>query len=119
MIIDLAEMKQHLRVDGDDEDLTISAISEAAQTQVANWIGRPIYARPDDLPAEGDPAYDRYQIVADNAVRVAIKMLADRMYTHRGGEGGSAEDAVPPMTVRGVLSGYRVFCKVDEIDGNG
>lgn len=119
MIIDLAEMKQHLRVDGDDEDLTISAINEAAQSQVANWIGRPIYAGPDDMPAEGDPGYDRFQIVADSAVRVAIKMLANRMYTHRGGEGGSAEDAVPPMTVRGLLSGYRVFCKVDEANGNG
>ncbi|SEN90626.1 uncharacterized phage protein (possible DNA packaging) [Paracoccus alcaliphilus] len=118
MIIDLAEMKQHLRVDGDDEDPTISAINEAAQSQVANWIGRPIYGHPDDMPAEDDPGYDRFQIVADSAVRVAIKMLAERMYTNRGGEGGSAEDAVPPMTVRALLSGYRVFCNVDEAYGN-
>lgn len=118
MIIDLAEMKQHLRVDGDDEDLTISAISEAAQSQVANWIGRPIYARLEDLPAEGDPEYDRFQMVADSGIRVAIKMLADRIYLHRGGEGGAAEDAVPPMTIRALLSGYRVFCKVDEAYGN-
>lgn len=116
MIVALPDLKLHLRVDPADteEDSIIAAFGRAAELQVRNWIGRPIYASAVDLPAPGAPGYDRYQIVADEAITVAVKMLAERMYEDRGGEGGTSEDAVPPVTVRALLSGYRVFHPVPE-----
>lgn len=109
MIVALADLKLHLRVDHDAEDLLIANIGLAAELRVRNWIGRPIYASTEDLPPVTDPLYNRYQMVADAAIIVAIMQLADRMYEQRGGDGGSQDDAIPPWTVRDLLSGYRVF----------
>ncbi|QFQ87321.1 hypothetical protein F8A10_07720 [Paracoccus kondratievae] len=111
MIVSLADLKAHLRVDpsNTEEDAVIAAIGRAAELQVQAWIGRPIYASAGYLPAMGAAGYNPDQIVADEAIRVAIKMLAERMYQVRGGEDGTAEDAVPPLTVRALLSSYRLF----------
>ncbi|QFG35316.1 gp6-like head-tail connector protein [Paracoccus pantotrophus] len=109
MIVPLPDLKDYLRVRRDHEDETIAAIGESAELQVRNWIGRPIYASLADMPLPGAPGYSQYQMVADRAIMVAIMMLAERTYWQRGGEGGASEDAVPPATVRAILSGYRVF----------
>ncbi|MFC3568403.1 head-tail connector protein [Paracoccus simplex] len=114
MIVPLADLKAHLRVDHDAEDWLIANIGLAAELRVRNWIGRPIYAATEDLPPATDPRYSRYQMVADQAIIVAIMQMADRMYQQRSGEGDSSGDAVPPWTVRDLLSGYRVFFPVPD-----
>ncbi|AZV00396.1 head-tail connector [Paracoccus phage vB_PthS_Pthi1] len=114
MIVPLADLKVHLRVDHDAEDWLITNIGLAAELRVRNWIGRPIYAAAEDLPPATDPRYNRYQMVAGEAIIVAIMQLADRMYQQRSGEGDSQGDAVPPRTVRDLLSGYRVFFPAPE-----
>lgn len=116
MIVSLADLKLHLRVDHGEEDNLISSYGLAAELQVQNWIGRPIYAASGDLPLETDASYSPYQMVADPAIIVAIKQLADRMYRQRGGEGDGQSDAVPPWTVRDLLSGYRVFSTTESAD---
>lgn len=116
MIVGLPELKLHLRVDESPEytveDALIRAYASAAETMVKNWIGRPFYAEAADLPAIGAPEYDADQIVADDAIRVAVKMMTERFYQNRGGEGGAAEDAVPPASVRALLAGHRIFARL-------
>lgn len=112
MIVGLSELKAHLRVDSDDENSLITAFGEAAEQQVRDYIGRPIYASAADMPAPGAIGYDAHQMVADRAVTVSIMMIADRLYRERGGEGGSNEDAVPPASVRALLAGHRVFSSI-------
>ena len=109
MIVTLDDLKAHLRVSSDDENELIIGVGLAAQLQIENWIGRPIYASESDLPAESDPTYSPVQIVADATIIVAIKMLAYRIHEERGGEGGVTEEAVLPSSVRSLLSGVRVF----------
>lgn len=110
MIIDLAEMKQHLRVDGDEEDSLITTYAEAAEARVRDWIGRPFYRSEADLPAPESAEYDPYQIVADQRVKVAIKQMVGLMFgPERSGQGAPGDDAVPPRSVRDLLSGLRVF----------
>ena len=113
MIVSLPELKSHLRVGGDDFDADIQSYSDAAEARVRNWIGRPIYAVGDPLPVSGSPEYDPYQIVADGAIIVAIKMLVFQMFWNRGGSEGSQNDAVPSQGVRDLLSGYRVFFRTE------
>lgn len=112
MITDLPDLKRHLRVDHDDEDRVIAAYALAAEQQVQSWLGRPIYARAEDMPTPTAAGFNRYQMVAPEAVKVAIYQMADRMYHDRGGDGGPDAAAVPPMSVRGLLSDYRVFCEM-------
>lgn len=110
MIVDLADLKLHLRVDGDEENSLITAYGQAAEARVRDWIGRPFYRSADDLPAPGSAEYDPYQIVADQRIRVAIMQLVGLMFgPNRSGQGAPADDAVPPQTVRDLLSGLRVF----------
>lgn len=109
MILDLADLKAHLKVDGDNEDALVEIYALAAEAMLANWIGRPIYRTQADLPALGALGYDQYQLVADAAISLAILMLADRMYNSRDGDGAAGPDAVPPVAVQALLSGYRVF----------
>lgn len=111
MIVGLPEMKEHLRVDSDDEDSTIMALTRAAEVQVRNWLDRPIYAGKADMPAPDEEGYDVAQIQADEAIKVAIKLLTDRLYNNRSGDGGSSDDAVPPLGVRALLAGHRLFAK--------
>ena len=99
-------------MDSNDEDLLIATFGEAAEQQVRNWIGRPIYASAADMPAPGAIGYDAHQMVADHTVIVSIMMIAERLYRERGGEGGAGEDAAPPASVRALLAGHRVFSSI-------
>lgn len=112
MIVGLTELKAHLRVDSDDEDMQIAIFGEAAEQQVRDWIGRPIYASAANMPALGAIGYDAHQMVADRAIVVSIMMIAERLYRERGGEGGAGEDAAPPASVRALLAGHRVFSSI-------
>lgn len=109
MILDLADLKAHLKIDGDEEDALVEVYGLAAEAVLANWIGRPFYRAQSDLPAIGAPGYDPYQIVADAVIRQAIMMLADRIHTFRNGGGAEGSNAVPPVPVQAIVSGYRVF----------
>lgn len=109
MIVSLLDLKSHLRVDFDDDDGVISSLAQAAELEISNWIGRPIYASTATLPLPADPQYSPVQIVATPAVLVAVKIMVSRMYENLSGEGNSSDDAVPLTSVRSLLSGLRVF----------
>ena len=109
MIVGLADLRRHLRVDDDEQDDLIIAYEGAAAQQVSHWIGRPVYGPEDVMPGPDDDRYHPSQMRADATIRVAIMQLVDRMFEDRHGEGGASEDAVPPMSVRAVLAPHRVF----------
>lgn len=114
MIVGLPELKQHLRIDGDDEDDVVLSLGMAAEQMIRSWLGRPVYADDQDMPLPDDPAYHPNQMRADNAVKVAIKMMTLRMHDpDRAGGGSVSEDAVPPLAVRALLSGHRVFMTLE------
>lgn len=44
LYITLADIKRHLRIDGDDEDALLTDYIEAAQGQAETYMRRPIYS---------------------------------------------------------------------------
>lgn len=108
MIVALADLKEHCRVDGDDQDALIATYGRAAERVVSQHLDRPIYA-PGLMPAESDPDYDRYQIEANEDIVVAIMQIVSDMNERRGTSGGADEAAVIPQSARWLLAPYRVF----------
>lgn len=118
MIVGLPELKRHLRIelDVDEEDQLIASYGEAAATRVMQWIGRPVYATAAEMLQEGEPGYDRFQMVADQAIRVAIMKMVAQMYgPERAGNGAPDDDAVPSRDIRDLLSGHRIMFRDIEI----
>lgn len=111
MIVSLADLKDHCRVDGDDQDILIATYGRAAERAVSQHLDRPIYA-PGDAPAEGDPGYDRYQIEANADIAVAIMQIVADMNERRGTSGDADSSATIPQSARWLLAPYRVFFKV-------
>lgn len=115
MIVGLDDLKAHLRVEAEEEDADIQSFGLAAEAQVRSWVGRPIYASHETLPAFGSSEYRSHQMHADEAVKVAIKLLAARMYAEDRAGGTAVEGAaVPPLAVRALLAGHRVFYTCSE-----
>lgn len=108
MIVALADLKEHCRVDGDDQDVLIATYGRAAERVASQHLDRPIYA-PGQMPAENDPGYDQYQIEANEDIAVAIMQIVADMNERRGTSGGSDETAVIPQSARWLLAPYRVF----------
>lgn len=118
MIVGLPDLKRHLRIEPgvDEEDPLIAGYGEAAATRVMQWIGRPVYATAAEMPQEGQPGYDRFQMVADKSIEVAIMKMVAQMYgPERAGNGGPDGDAVPSRDIRDLLSGHRIMCRDIEI----
>lgn len=118
MIVGLFDLKRHLRVEleVDEEDSLIAAYADAAATRVMQWIGRPVYATAAEMPEEGEPGFDRYQMVADLSIRVSIMKMVAQMYgPDRASVGGSDGDAVPSRDIRDLLSGHRIMHRDIEI----
>lgn len=109
MIVGSVELRQHLRVDAGDEDQLLELLAFAAEQQVSSWIDRPLYSSETDLPIATAPGYHPNQIVATEAIKAAILMMAARLYMNREGTGDGMEDASLPMSVRALLAPYRFF----------
>lgn len=56
LYLTIDDLKQHLRIDGDDEDELLEEYLETAQDDAETYMRRPIYsANPDDNPVTDDP----------------------------------------------------------------
>ena len=76
-LIDLAQAKLHLRVDGVADDSMIQVYLDAAEESAAQYLGRTIYA---DETAQGS---DTAGIVINAPIRAAILLQCGHLYEHR------------------------------------
>lgn len=110
MIVPLADLKSHLRIDGDYMDFEIAMFGQAAERMVSQYIDRPIY-QVGSLPDSAAAGYDPYQIEASGDIVVVIKQLVHDMNEQRGTTGGAGEPATLPLSARAMLAPYRVFAR--------
>lgn len=77
MLLTLATVKLHLRVDHSDEDTLISLYTSAAEASAAEYLNRTIYA---DETAMGT---DTAGIVINDAITSAVLLHVGTLYANR------------------------------------
>lgn len=108
-LVSLELVRQHLRVDDNDEDALISAYQAAAEATVARYLDRPIYADDGDMPSVGDDGYDQYQMRIQPPIVAAVLLLVDDLFNERAPDPTLTGDALLPRAVRALLAPYRVW----------
>lgn len=110
MLVDLATLKLHCRVDASDEDTLITAYGEAADERVASYLNRNIYATQQALDAAvtAGTAGDDPMVVNDS-VKAAVMLLVGHLYANREAVvEAKIEMQELPMGVMFLLTPYRV-----------
>ncbi|WP_028698315.1 MULTISPECIES: head-tail connector protein [Pseudomonas putida group] len=77
-MIDLATVKAHLRVDGDEEDILIQGYIDAAISTFELWTNRRLIADGEALP---DPAGNA--LIITKAIRQGALLLIGHWYANR------------------------------------
>jgi hypothetical protein len=115
-LLDLDLIKSHLRVDDTESDTLIAAYQAAAESIVAQYLDRDVYAV-GDSPVPTDP----YAIELQPPMVAAILLLIGDMYLSRETEDTDFQrrpvvgfPAVLPRPVRALLAPYRVWRTVSE-----
>lgn len=101
MAVDLATAKQHLRIDGGDEDALVALYLQAAQDHAALFLNRTIYDDPAAL-ADGVLAGDVNGVVSTGAIDAAVLLICGTLYANR-------EDAVVGVSVADLPGGAKAL----------
>jgi len=107
-LLDLALVKGHLRVLGDDEDAQIALYQAAAESAVVEYLDRVVQAA-EPLPPDDDKA-----MVVTPDIQRAILLLVGEFYDTREPDPKDTGDAILPRGVRSLLAPYRVWRRFDE-----
>ena len=92
MLLDLATIKLHLRVDGTTDDALIGLYATAAEEFAMQFLGRTIYA------TELAQGLDTAGIVINPAIQAALLLIVGKLYACR-------EDAVVGVSVTQLPNG--------------
>jgi hypothetical protein len=109
-LLDLALVKGHLRVLGDDEDAQIALYQAAAESAVVEHLDRVVQTA-EPLPADDDTA-----MIVTPDIQYAILLLVGELYDTREPDPKDTGDAVLPKGVRRLLAPYRVWRRFEEDD---
>ena len=102
MLLDLATVKLHLRVDGTDEDALIGVYALAAEESAMQFLGRTIYA------TELAQGLDTAGIVINAAITAAMLLIAGHLYANREDVVSGVSVAQLPSGAQHLLQPYRV-----------
>lgn len=108
MLVDMTLAKDHLRVDPDSPDTSVSVYLGAAQEQAEAFLNRRVYAKPEDLAAavlNGSAGID--PMVVNDSIRAAILLILGHLYANRE-DVGLQQAYELPMGARSLLWPYRV-----------
>ena len=108
-LLDIELVKAHLRVDAEDDATLIESYQAAAESAVAQYLDRDIYA-PGDSPAPDD----EFAIELQPPMVAAILLLIGDMYAVREPDAKLDGSAVFPRAVRALLAPYRVWRTVSD-----
>ena len=115
-LLDLELVKNHLRVDDTDSDSIILAYQAAAESIIAQYLDRDIYAAGDSPTST-----DQYALELQPPITAAILLYIGDLYSSRETEDTDFQrrpvvgfPAVLPRQIRALLAPYRVWRTVSE-----
>lgn len=105
MLVSLEEARRHLRVDDDDDD--ISLYLGAAEEAAIEFLNRRVYADADSLAdAVLDGTAGESPMIVNKSVKAAILLILGDLYKHRENSTSSAVNEVS-TTAKNLLQPYR------------
>ncbi|SUO95257.1 head-tail connector protein [Suttonella ornithocola] len=102
-MIKLERVKQHLRIDHDDEDEYLAGRIDAAKIFVERDINRNLYADAHSIPQD-----DTYGIVITADLEQAMLLLIGNWYEHREAAADATKSEVPLAYWR-LVQHYRLY----------
>lgn len=99
-MIELAEVKQHLRVFHEHEDTLIPVYISAAISRFEQFTGRKLYATQEALDADTEAPV--YTAVMNDEIKSGCLILIAHLYVNRD------QDAVIPQAIAYLWQGYWV-----------
>ena len=103
MLLDLATVKLHLRVDDSAEDALIGLYVTAAEEFAMQFLGRTIYA------TELAQGLDTAGIVINPAIEAALLLIVGHLYAHREDVVAGVSVAKLPNGAEWLLAPYKVY----------
>lgn len=104
-LVPLETFKQHLRVQGTEENAAIQAYLDGAEAAVAGYLCRPLIA------ANAAPAPGSHALPLGPAVTSAIMLLGAHLYENREGVVTGTIATALPLSVQFLLAPHRVWAK--------
>ena len=104
-MIDLACVKQHLRIDGDYDDQYIKSLIPVARSYSEHYCDRRIYDTPQE--ANADPNQDKAPIVATPDLEQAELLAIGHWYATREAVNVNGTSTEVPITTKVILDFYR------------
>lgn len=101
-MLDLALVKQHLRVDGDVEDLLIQDYIDAAISTFTTWTNRTLVAPGDPLP---DPVGNA--MLMTKSVEQGARLLVGHWYANREAVVAGVSAVELPLGTQALWKPYR------------
>lgn len=98
LYITLADIKRHLRIDGDDEDALLTDYIEAAQGQAETYMRRPIYS---SNPAEDPVTTDAANIPV--CLKQFLRVTVGDYYRNRENQQDKAYSTYYPHLLDGLI----------------
>ena len=103
MLLDLATVKLHLRVDDSAEDALIGLYATAAEESAMQFLGRTIYA------TELAQGLDTAGIVINPAIQAALLLIVGHLYANREDVVAGVSVAQMPNGAEWLLQPYKVY----------
>lgn len=111
MSVYLETAKQHLRIDGNEDDELVSLYLQAAREHAALFLNRSVYEDAAAL-ADGVLAGDMTGIVATGAIDAAVLLICGTLYANRENAVIGASVATLPGGSQALLQPYRILTGV-------
>lgn len=101
MLLSLQEIKDQLKLDGDDEDTFLELLGRAVQTRTETYLNRTLYEKPEDIPEE-----DPEGLALPFDVKLGMLLLLTHYYENRSSV-SEVEKLEMPMSFTWLVGPYR------------
>lgn len=98
----IEELKAHINLDHDEDNALLATYANAAKTTIESYLNRKLYN-------DSVPDSDSNGIVINDAIKVAILMLAGHWYDNREAVTINGNASTLPLAYQMLINPYRII----------